>query len=247
MRLTVVGCGDAFGSGGRANTCFWLETHGTTVALDFGATSLVALKRLGLDPRRLDGVILSHLHGDHFGGLPFLLLDAHFSDRGGKPLTIIGPVGTAKRLEAALEVFFTGASKNEWRFPLHVVDLPCRTPHRFAELDVFTTEVVHPSGAPSTAVRLRDATSILVYSGDTSWTEALVDIAQGAHLCIIECYRLSGAPPAHLDLETIDTHRARFNAKRVMLTHMSAPVLDKLAEIEARDYLAAYDGLTIEI
>ena len=50
MRLTVVGCGDAFGSGGRGNACFWIESAGVTVALDFGATALVGVRRLGLDP-----------------------------------------------------------------------------------------------------------------------------------------------------------------------------------------------------
>jgi len=72
MRLTVVGCGDAFGSGGRGNACFLVESGTVTLALDFGATALVGLRRLGLDPNRLDAVVLSHLHGDHFGGLPFL-------------------------------------------------------------------------------------------------------------------------------------------------------------------------------
>ncbi len=78
MRLTIVGCGDAFGSGGRSNTCFLLETAKATLAVDFGASALPALKKLGIDPNRIDGVVLSHLHGDHFGGLPFFLLDGQF-------------------------------------------------------------------------------------------------------------------------------------------------------------------------
>lgn len=247
MRLTIVGSGDAFGSGGRANTCFLVEAAETTLALDFGATSLVAVRRLGLDPNRLDAVVLSHLHGDHFGGLPFLLLDAQFDSRRDKPLTIIGPPGTAERVKAAMEVFFPGSSRNKWRFELDFVDLPCRTEMRFADVTIWTAEVVHPSGAPSTAVRLVNGGRTLVYSGDTSWTETLVEIAQGADLFITECYRLSGAPVAHLDLEQIEANRARFNAARIMLTHMSAPVLEKLAEIEARGYLAAHDGLAIEV
>ena len=79
MRLTIVGSGDAYGSGGRFNTCFLVESTKATLLIDCGASSLVALKARGIDPTRIDGVILSHLHGDHFGGLPFLLLDAQFS------------------------------------------------------------------------------------------------------------------------------------------------------------------------
>lgn len=247
MRLTIVGCGDAFGSGGRANTCFWVESADATIALDFGATSLVALKRLGLDPNRIDAVMLSHLHGDHFGGLPFLLLDAQFDSRREKPLTIIGPPGTRERLRAAQEVFFPGSSSNKWRYPLDIVDLPCRTPHRFADLDLFTREVKHPSGAPSTGVRLCDGRATLAYSGDTSWTEALFEVARDADLFIVECYKMSGAPVAHLDFETIEANRDRFGARRVMLTHMSAAVLGCLAQLEGRGYLTAQDGLVVTL
>jgi ribonuclease BN (tRNA processing enzyme) len=247
MRLTVVGSGDAFGSGGRANTCFMIESAATTIALDFGATSLVALKRFGIDPNRIDAVVLSHLHGDHFGGLPFLFLDAQFDSHREKPLTVIGPVGTGERVRAAMEVFFPGSSGNRWKFPLNIVDLPCGEDHVFADLRIRTTPVVHPSGAPSTAVRVAGRGRTLVYSGDTSWTEALVEAAQGADLFITECYRLAGAPVAHLSLEEIDRARARFNAKRIMLTHMSAEVLERLAEIKARGYITADDGLVIEV
>src|ERR1051325_79380 len=123
MRLAIVGCGDAFGSGGRSNTCFWLETNKTGFAVDFGASALPALKALKLDPSRLDAVILSHLHGDHFGGLPFLLLDAQFLSRREKPLTIAGPPGTRARLDGAMEVLFPKSTGIKWRFPWSVQEI----------------------------------------------------------------------------------------------------------------------------
>jgi ribonuclease BN (tRNA processing enzyme) len=247
MRLTIVGCGDAFGSGGRAQTCFWIESGDTTVALDFGATSLLALKRLGLDPSRIDLVLLTHLHGDHFGGLPFLLLDGHFDGGRTRPLTVVGPVGTGERLKAALEVFFPGSSANPWRYPLQIVDLPCRTPYRFAHLEAETHEVIHPSGAPSTGLRLADGRRRLAYSGDTQWTDALFEIAANADLFVIECYTRHSAPKNHLDFATIEVNRSRLATPRVMLTHMSGAMLPHLAEAEARGYLTAYDGLIVDV
>ena len=81
MKLTVIGCGDAFGSGGRFNTCFMIDTASKRLLLDCGASSLVALKAQKIDLNSIDDVMLSHLHGDHFGALPFFLLDAQFLAR----------------------------------------------------------------------------------------------------------------------------------------------------------------------
>ena len=94
MRLTIIGSGDAFGSGGRFN--FLLETAKGKLLVDCGASSLVALKAQGLDPNEVDAIVLSHLHGDHFGALPFLLLDAQFLTRRERPLLIAGPPAHAR-------------------------------------------------------------------------------------------------------------------------------------------------------
>jgi len=247
LRLSVVGCGDALGSGGRPNTCFWVQRGDPTVSLDFGATSLVALKGLGLDAGRIDLVLLTHLHGDHFGGLPFLLLEGQFDGRRTRALTIVGPLGTSERLKRAMEVFFPGSSENKWRYPLQVVDLPCGEIYRFAHLEVETREVAHPSGAPSTGVRLSDGSRLLAYSGDTMWTEALVDVASGADLFITECYVFENAPKNHLDFATIAANRSRFATPRVMLTHMSRTMLPHLADVEAKGYLTAHDGLILDV
>jgi ribonuclease BN (tRNA processing enzyme) len=246
MRLTVVGSGDAFGSGGLNNTCFLIDGDGARLALDFGATSLVALKRLGIDPNSIDVVALTHLHGDHFGGLPFLILDAGSEARRERPLTVIGPPGTPARLKAAMEAFFPGSSEREWRFPLTVTELPCGTPRAIAGFEIESREVIHPSGAPSTGMRVSDGEKLLAYSGDTGWTDALFEVAAGADLFICECYRFTGSPRSHMSFETIETHRHEFGAARIMLTHMSAATLDHLAEMEARGYLGAHDGLVLD-
>ena len=116
MKLTIIGSGDAFGSGGRFNTCFFLETAKAALLIDCGASALPALRGQGIDPNRIDAIVLSHLHGDHFGGIPFLLLDSQFLARREKPLMIAGPPGTRARLDAAMEVFFPKSTGTKWRF-----------------------------------------------------------------------------------------------------------------------------------
>ena len=246
MRLTVVGSGDAFGSGGRFNTCFLLETTKATLLVDCGASSLVALKARSIDPNRIDGIMLSHLHGDHFGGLPFLLLDAQFLARRERPLTIAGPPGTRTRLDQLLEVFFPRSTANQWRFRWQVVEIPVGQATDLLGHSVTTTEVVHFSGAPSTALRLSDSQSLFAFSGDTEWVEALVDVADGADLFICECYGYSGSLTGHLTWEVLNARLPDLRARKIMLTHMNPTMLARLDEVRAADVLIADDGFTLE-
>jgi ribonuclease BN (tRNA processing enzyme) len=245
MRLTIVGSGDAFGSGGRSNTCFWLETVKATLIVDFGASALSALKARMLDINKLDGIVLSHLHGDHFGGVPFLLLDAQFLGRREKPLTIAGPPGTRTRLDAAMEVFFPKSTGTKWRFPWNVQEIALDVETDVLGHTVRTTEVIHQSGAPSTALRLSDGEKTFAYSGDSEWTDALLPIAAEADIFICECYAYAGKMTGHLSWEILKPKISALNAKRLMVTHMNPTVLAKFDEIKSAGVLVAEDGLVL--
>jgi ribonuclease BN (tRNA processing enzyme) len=127
MKVQFAGSGDAFGSGGRLQTCMYVEAASVRFLIDCGATALSGLKRLAIDPAGIDVIVLSHLHGDHFGGVPFFILDGQFR-RGAKPLTIVGPAGTEARCRAALEVMLAGSSTVPRKFPTAFVELTPREP-----------------------------------------------------------------------------------------------------------------------
>ena len=105
MQVRFVGCGDALGSGGRFNTCFHITDACINLLIDCGASSLPALKRLGIARDDIDLILITHFHGDHFGGLPFLLLDAQFTRRT-RPLVIAGPEAIETRLTQLMEALF---------------------------------------------------------------------------------------------------------------------------------------------
>jgi ribonuclease BN (tRNA processing enzyme) len=247
MRLTIVGCGDAFGSGGRFNTCFKIDARQATILLDCGASSLVALKAQHIDPNAIDAVVLSHLHGDHFGGLPFLLLDAQLTGRRTRPLVIAGPPGTRARLEAALEVLFPGSTNTSWRFAWEVREIVPGQPSELLGLTVETIEVEHPSGAPSTAVRLGDGERALAYSGDSQWTEALLSIGRGADLFIVECSEYARNVAYHMHWSMLQGRLSDLGAKRVMITHMGPAMLAQTEVARQAGVLVASDGAVIEI
>ena len=114
IRVRFVGSGDAFAGGGRFQTCLHVSGGAAPLLIDCGATTLVALRRERIDPASIGWVLLSHLHGDHFGGLPWLILDGQFAGRT-RPLVIAGPPGTERRLAQAFDALYPGAATAERR------------------------------------------------------------------------------------------------------------------------------------
>jgi ribonuclease BN (tRNA processing enzyme) len=243
MRITVVGSGDAFGSGGRFQTCIALGSGdaGAHTLIDCGTTSLVALRRQGLDPNAIETVLVSHLHGDHFGGLPFLILDGQFRRRTAD-LTVVGPPGTRERLTEAMEVHFPGSSDVRRRFAVNVREHADRRPFRTGRLTATPFEVRHASGAPAYALRVEDAEdgTTAAYSGDTEWTDALIDASADAGVFLCEGY--SPTPVRwHLDLGSLEDNRDRLGCRRLVLTHLSPAAL--AADLSAWE--TARDGLVL--
>ena len=89
--VLFLGTGDAFGSGGRLQTAALVTGSGARVLVDCGSATLPALRARGIDTGSIDAIFLTHLHGDHFGGVPFFLMDAHYGSTRSAPLTIAGP------------------------------------------------------------------------------------------------------------------------------------------------------------
>lgn len=244
MQLRFVGCGDAFGSGGRQNTCFHVTGERVNFLIDCGATSLPALKRLGIARDDIDLILITHFHGDHFGGLPFLLLDAQFTRRS-RPLVIAGPQGIETRLAQLMEALFEHSSKTRQKFELSIVALGPGETHRFGAVDVTPFAVVHgESGGPFLAYRVETEGRVIAYSADTEWTETLIPLGRDADLFIAEAYYYDRVVKNHLSLTTLEAHLTEIRPKRLVLTHMSD---DMLGRLEALDYTMASDGMVVEL
>ena len=242
VTIRFLGSGDAFGDGGRFQACILLDSPAGRILLDCGATSLVAMKRTELDPSSIETVLVTHLHGDHFGGLPFLILDGQFSRRQ-LPLRIVGPPGVRERVEAAMEVFFSGSSTIQRRFPVDFVEFADRTPLALGPIEVTPVAVDHASGAPAFALRVRSSGKTVAYSGDTAWTDALVELASGADLFIAEAYTAHRPVRFHLDYDDILAYAGGLTARRIILTHMGPSML----ALPGAAFERAYDGLTITL
>jgi ribonuclease BN (tRNA processing enzyme) len=244
MQVQFVGCGDAFGSGGRQNTCFHVRGASANFLIDCGASSLPALKRNAIVRNDIELILITHFHGDHFAGLPFFLLDAQFSRRT-RPLVIAGPEGIEMRLAQVMEALFEHSSKTQEQFELSVQPLKPRETTNFGAVTVTPYPVVHgDSGGPFLAYRIEAEGRVLAYTADTEWTEALVPLGRGADLFIAEAYTYERSVRNHLSLKTLEAHLAEINPKRLILTHMSD---DMLSRLDGLGHTAAHDGMIVEV
>jgi ribonuclease BN (tRNA processing enzyme) len=244
MRLRFVGCGDAFGSGGRFNTCFHVSGRDVNFLIDCGATSLPALKQHDIARENIDLILITHFHGDHFAGLPFLLLDAQFTRRS-RPLVIAGPEGIETRLTQVMEALFEHSSQTRQRFELSVIALRPEETRTFGAVTVTPFPVVHgESGGPFLGYRIEAEGRVIAYSADTEWTDTLIPLGRDADLLIAEAYYYDRIVKNHLSLKTLEAHLPEIKPKRLILTHMSDDMLGRLATL---GHTAASDGMIVEI
>ena len=244
MPVTVrfVGSGDSFGSGGRFQTCILVDGPSTRFAIDFGTSSLIALAQQGISPNSIDAILLTHLHGDHCGGVPFLLLDAMLAARRERPLVIAGPAGTPAHLAALQEALFPGSHVMTPRFPLTHQELALGVENRVLDLVVTPQPARHVRETHPTALRVEVGGRVVAYTGDTEWTEDVARIAGGADLLIAECYFHGKPIKNHLNYPAIVEHVRSAGAKRIILTHMSAEMLGHRGDVPDE---CAEDGMVV--
>jgi ribonuclease BN (tRNA processing enzyme) len=245
MHLQFVGCGDAFGSGGRFNTCFHLVGRHINALIDCGATSLVAMNKLAIDRNAIDVIFISHFHADHIAGLPFFLLEANYVTKRARPLTVVGPPGLKTRFPEIMESGFPGTGAMPLNFPLTLTELDIAKRNAIGAVGVTPFHVVHDDRAgPCLGFRFDVEGKVIAFSGDTEWTDALIDIGREADLFICEAYTRDKPIQTHMALSLLEKHLDQIRPKRLVLTHMSNDMLSRRAEVP---YETAEDGKIVEL
>jgi ribonuclease BN (tRNA processing enzyme) len=234
MRLTIIGCGDAFGAGGSLQTSFHVQAGAGGFLIDCGATTLIGMRRLGLDVNGIATVFVSHLHGDHFS-------------KRTRPLVVTGPRGIEQRFLSVAEGLYPNITTTKRDFDLRFVEYAERTPLEAGGVTVTPFEVKHPSGAPPYALRFEIDGKVVSFTGDTGWVDVLCEVAQGSDLFITECFQYDVVLPIHLDYLTIDANYQKLGARRVLLTHMGEAMLANAGKVDRARYLIAKDGMSLDL
>ena len=246
MTATVrfVGSGDSFGSGGRFQTCILVDAAGTRFTMDFGTSSLIALRQQDVDPNSIDVILLTHLHGDHCGGVPFLLMDAMLGSKRDRPLTVAGPRDLRYRMFLIAEALFPGMHVMKPKFELEWIELEPGVPTPVGDVFVTARSVKHTWQTNPTALRAEIGGKVICYTGDGEFGEEMALAARGADLLVSECYFYAKPVRWHLNYPEVVAHKEEFGAKRIILTHMSREMLAHADEVPEE---CAYDGMVVEI
>jgi ribonuclease BN (tRNA processing enzyme) len=246
-RLTFVGSGDALGSGARNQTCLHVRSKEATFLIDCGPSSLTALKQMDLALEDLDGALLTHAHGDHFGGLPFVLLEQLTQQRR-RPFWIMGPQHLLDHFQAFKEMCYPGLFQicpYDIRY-LPIEDEPRSIPG--TSIMVYPFAMDHMSSRLCLGYQVHLAEEkILAYTGDTAWGEHIVNLARDTDLFVCECSFYQHPAPdliKHISYLEIQAHREQLKTRRLVLTHMGEEMLARASDVSCD---TAFDGLVIDL
>jgi ribonuclease BN (tRNA processing enzyme) len=224
VKLTVIGSGDAFCSGGALHSCNLLEHGGGTLMLECGPGVLAGMKRIAIPTDAVDALLVSHLHGDHFGGIPFLFLEYLFENRRQRPLTIVGPPTIVECSFELYAVLYRELRNLELPFEIRVVELHPGSRTTVAGFEVEAFRVTHNAEPFSLGFRIVSPDATMLFSGDSAWNEVFVEKSQGVDLFLCECCTMEPTVPVHTSYAELLANRERLGCKRLLLTHLGADV-----------------------
>jgi len=243
IQIQFLGSGDAFGSGGRLQSCVLVKYSNGQFLIDCGASCLIGMNRYGVNPNDISIIFVSHLHGDHCGGIPFLILASQLIYKRIEPLTIIGPPGIKEWLIQGMEVSFPGSSRVRRKFAVEIIEFKDRFPEIIRDAAASPYSNLQ-QGDSSFSLRIECDGKVIAYSSDTEWTDALCEAAGNADLFIAEAYFYEKKIRGHMDYMTLMSNYEKTRARRLILIHMHTDMLAMLDKI-ACEY--AEDGKIVKI
>ncbi|MEQ8352573.1 MAG: MBL fold metallo-hydrolase [Leptospiraceae bacterium] len=256
-QVLILGSGNAFFTDGRAHACYltsWPDPSGSgniRMLVDYGASSLMRMNQEKIAPSSIQSLFLTHFHGDHIGGLPFLLIHFKYIDKRKEPFWILGPQGVESAVRALMEQMYPGM---ELDFPLYFRELASQDSLSFLGATIETRPVTHRP--ESVALRLvYPSGKVFAFSGDAALDDLLLQALENTDLCIVELSIEDQPDPknpsvAHVSLAELIQHRHSIQTRRLVVSHIYDSLAEKVQKLNLeRPGFAepAFDGLVLSL
>ncbi|GIW12777.1 MAG: MBL fold metallo-hydrolase [Tepidiforma sp.] len=217
LDFAFVGTGNAFAPGGLCWNGFVVDGR---FLFEAPPQALQSLNRLGIDPNGLDAVVLSHHHGDHVLGLPFILLHWKYFRRE-RPATVVGPPGTRELMMGIGRSVYPGLFDIDYE--LRWVELGDGASADVAGLQLTGHRVEHDARLSlNLGYRCVLQGRSFAYTGDTGMCDAVIELASSVEVLVSECSSVDERVPIHLNLvdDIPRLRRAMAPGSRLVLTHL---------------------------
>ncbi len=219
MELTFLGSANAFTAQGRYWSSFIVDGK---YVFDAPPTLLPHLKQLGVSLPDIDVIFITHQHGDHFVGLPFLMLEYVYMTERTEDLTIVGPPGCEEWLEDFAERVYPNILRGSEYKRIYIEADPGRE-QQAGDLtfQAYHMSHVNENGGPGAfGYRVRIGDKTVAYSGDTMFCEDVIKLGEGADVYVIDCTYAEGCGPEHMSLDDAKMIRKRLPPETaIILTH----------------------------
>ncbi len=241
MKVTFVGVGEACDER-YPNTSILVETEDLdggvkTILLDCGFSVPFHFWRYESDPNKLDGIWISHFHGDHFLGLPLLLL-RFWEMKRSRPLLVVGQKGITSLVERAIELAYPGLS-TRFTFELRFHEVVEGDSDVLLSLQWQYASTEHSQR--NLSLSLGSTYGKLFYSGDGKPTSESTALASGSLLLIHEAFRLTDAVSGHGTVQGVIEMAYHAHASSLACVHIQRDVRRE-SEHAVRQLLARHNA-----
>ncbi len=239
MELAFLGSGNAFASGGRYWSSFLANGR---FLFDAPPTLLPHLKRLGTPLTNIEVIFISHFHGDHFMGLPFLFLEYVYLTERRDDLFIVGPPGVEERTEEFARLCYPEVTRESGYRRRYVEAKPGGEQYvNEVSFQAFTMNHVREK-MECFGYRVHLGEKTVAYTGDTMLCDEIIELAEGADVLVMDSTYTRGEGPEHMGMEDVRTVRKRVAPETTLvLTHLNGePDIAGLENVIAARDLATY-------